>query len=61
MRDFKKKSLLARNIVMSLQFKVIKVFKSKFPNISRYNLVTILEIEIEYSFSLPEPMAWSFQ
>lgn len=72
MRDFLK-SMLAKNTVINLQFKVIKLFKPKFPNISRYNLVTILETEIDYSnlvtileteidysFSLPEPKVWRF-
>lgn len=51
MKDFLK-FMLARTMVMNLEFNAIKIFKPQFPNISRYNLVTISQIEIDYSFSL---------
>lgn len=36
---------------MNPVLKAIKIFKPQFPNISRY-LVTVLETETDYSFSL---------
>lgn len=51
MRDFLK-SMFIWNIVMNPVLKAIKIFKPQFPNISRYNLVTVLETERDYSFSL---------